>query len=86
MNGGGVALLVHGLSHPDADVTTCCTEMLARLTSKGVSQIDVSVGYQQIRCEKHQASGLMLGVVLVRSVGLDVDILPRCKSLLCRSF
>jgi hypothetical protein len=30
---GGVAYLVHGLVHPDLEVSCCCSEMLARLAS-----------------------------------------------------
>lgn len=38
---GGVPLLVHGLTHPDADVTTCCTEMLARLVHDDNTQKEI---------------------------------------------
>lgn len=30
---GGVPYLVHGLVHPDIEVSCCCSEMLARLAS-----------------------------------------------------
>lgn len=30
---GGVPYLVHGLVHPDLEVSCCCSEMLARLAS-----------------------------------------------------
>lgn len=41
VNNGGVPLLVHGLTHPDADVTTCCTEMLARLATNTTAQTEI---------------------------------------------
>jgi hypothetical protein len=38
VSAGGVPLLVHGLDHPDADVTAYCSEMLARLSSSSAAQ------------------------------------------------
>jgi hypothetical protein len=38
VSAGGVPLLVHGLEHPDADVTAHCSEMLARLAGSSAAQ------------------------------------------------
>jgi hypothetical protein len=45
VSAGGVPLLVHGLEHPDADVTAYCSEMLARLAGSSAAQT-------AIRCEQ----------------------------------
>lgn len=42
---GGVLYLVHGLAHPDLEVSCCCSEMLARLASAHQQQFLSAIRY-----------------------------------------
>lgn len=73
---GGVPYLVHGLAHPDEEVSCCCSEMLARLASSHQPQplaaircvvFCVLLCYSST-CES-AALVAQLGVLLLRGLG-----------------